>query len=233
VGHQSRPFFRELESGDDALLGEGLANLDTLLDEIDLDGGRGDRSYSLPLLEGEDVEVTSPDRPLTDCIGLSLAARSRWSVSDHASYQSLSDLTGASPDTTSFLRSFTGERDCFADRSCTVLRTVNSVVRENRLATITFEAHKDYHWVYSEAVGWAMIARGWTPEPSHGTEGENHIWQHFEIDVFIPDGQTTRRYFGVWTEPDYDAIDAETAGNFLLGNIDDTIRHVDEWLDGD
>jgi len=232
MGRLSRFYFRELASGDDDLLGEGLANLDALLDEIDLDDDRRARSYSLPLLEDDDVaDVTHPDRPLEDCTGLSLAARSGWPVSAHAASQVLSDLTETSPSTSSFQRSFLGDPDCFADRSCAVLRTVNHVVRDNRLATVTFELHKDYHWVHSAAVGWAIVARGWTPEPSHGADGDNHIWQLFELDIYIPDGQATRRYFGVWAELDYAAIDAETAGNFLLGNIDDTIEHTDAWLD--
>lgn len=230
LGSLSRFFFRELDAGDDTLLTAGASNLDAVLTDIDLEGAQDDRSYTLPLLEADDIgDIERPDRVLSDCIGLGLGAQSIWSVADHASYQILPDLTAASPQTTSFLRSFEGDPECFLDQSCAVLRTTNVVVRENPLATMTTELTKDYHWIETDA-GLAMIARGWFTVSSHDAEEKNHIWQHYEIDVYLPDGEETRRFIGIWTEPDYALVDADAAGNFLLNGADDTFAHVDEWL---
>lgn len=231
LGMLSRFFFREHDSGEDALLSEGVANLNVLLDGIDLEGSRDDRSYSLPLLEDGDVtDISRPDRVLSACTGLGLAAKSIWSVADHASYQVLTDLTEASPQTTSFLRSFEEvDPTCFLDQSCAVLRTTNVVVRHSALATITTALTKDYRWVETDA-GLAMVARGWFTISAHDEADRNHIWQHYEVDLFLPDGDQTRRFLGIWTEPDYAAIDEDTAGSFLLKGVDETIEHVDGWL---
>ena len=177
--------------------------------------------------------VDRPDGVLADCFGLALAARSVWSVDDHAGYQALASLADSSPSASVFDRTLVeGDADCFAARTCT-LRTVNHVVRESALDAVTFELHKDLRWVEVEGLGPAILARAWIEEPAHGEEGEagsNHVWQHFELDVFVPDGAQTRRYVAVWAEPDYAAISAETAGSFLLKSMDETIAHTDAWL---
>lgn len=230
LGELSRFLFREL-GGDEALLAEGLVNLDALLADIDLSASHSDRSYTLPLLDEADVEgLERPERSLSDSLGLSLAAQSIWPVEDHAAYQVLADLTDASPGTTSFQRTFVDDPECFADRSCTTLRTVNTIVRENALTKMTFNLHKDYRWVSVEPLGWAVISRGWTPTSTHGDDGSNHIWQQFELDIFLPDGSGSSRFVGIWMEPDYAILDAETVGNLTLQNIDETMAHVDAWL---
>lgn len=231
LGSLSRFFFREHDSAGDALLTEGTVSLSALLEDIDLEGEREGRSYSLPLLvEGDVADISRPDRALEGCIGLGLAAQSTWSVADHASYQVLTDLTEASPQTTSFLRSFEEpDPTCFLDQGCAVLRTTNVVVRHSALATITTELSKDYRWVETDA-GLAMVARGWFTTSAHDEADRNHIWQHYEVDLFLPDGDQTRRFLGIWTEPDYAAIDEDTAGSFLLKGADETIAHVDGWL---
>ncbi|MFT5682358.1 MAG: hypothetical protein ACI8RZ_003276 [Myxococcota bacterium] len=89
---------------------------------------------------------------------------------------------------------------------------------------------KQYRWITSETLGDAVIARGWIEEAAHGDSDSNHIYQSFEIDLYIPDGDQTLRLYGVWTESDYSGLDEDTAYNLSMNSTADALDKLDDWI---
>ena len=229
----SRFFFREHHSEDQALLGEGLDNLSEVLADLDPSDSAIDRAYTLePLQEADVAGLTRPDRDPELCAAFAVADTSPWPVPDHLDYMVLSDLSGTSLTASIYDRTFdVSDPDCFLDRSCESLLTENLIYRDTFLLKIEYRLMKEYRWITSDTLGDAVIARGWIEEEAHGEGGSNHIYQNYEIDLYVPDGEQTLRVYGVWTESDYAGLDEDTAFNASINSTSDALHHIDSWIE--
>ena len=223
--------FAQFETPED--LPEGLANLHLALDVVDYTADAKDRSFTLsPLTEADVVELTRPDRDPTDCDSMGLAYQSTWPLYTHIPYMVLDDLVPTSVSASTYDRTFLeGNGDCFIDANCTVMRTENFIRRESLFLNIEYQLYKDYRWVMLPDGSEAVLARGWTSESAHGEGGNNHIYQNHELDVYLSDGDETRRMYAVWTESDYAGIDEATAWNLSLSSTDQAFTHLDDWIE--
>jgi hypothetical protein len=227
----ARFFFRE-HHAEDSLLGEGADNLAALIEGVDPDAPAVERAYTLGALSEEDVAgITRPDGDPADCAGLAVADRSPWPLSEHLAYRVLSDLAETSLTASVYDRTFdVADPACFLDQSCTEMRTDNLIYRDTLLLSIEYRLVKEYRWITTETHGDAVIARGWIETEAHGESGANHIYQNYEIDLYIPDGTDTLRLYGVWTASDYAGLDEDTAYSLSMNSTADALKHLDDWI---
>ena len=228
----ARFFFREHHSEDPDLIALGADNLATILDAVDPEAAALDRSFALARLEVGDVAgITRPDRDPAASDGLAVADRSPWPLSEHLRYMVLDDLVETSLTASVYDRRFdVDDPDCFVQQLCEAMRTENLIYRDTLLLKVEYTLHKEYRWISSEALGDAVIARGWIEEEAHGENDANHIYQNYEVDLYLPSGQDTLRLFGVWTESDYAGLDPETAYNLSMTATADALKHLDQWI---
>jgi len=228
-----RYLFREFEAQEPEVLGEGLQNLDALVADLDLSADLDERSWKLAPINADDLAgITYPDRSLSDCTTLALAYGSPWSPSAHTAYLILSDLSVLGT-ATSYQRSFLETEDpaCFAEQSCDVLRTENVITRESLLFSMSYRQRKDYRWVVLPEGEWGILARGWLEESAHGDADNNHMWQAYEVEVWLPTDRGTTRYYASYTEIDYAGISEEIGRSLGLQGAEDAMIAADEWLD--
>lgn len=228
----ARFFFREHHAEDEAVLGEAADNLAALLADLDPEAPASERAYTLSALTEADVAgITRPDGDPADCAALAVADRSPWPLQEHLAYMVLSDLAETSLTASVYDRTFdVSDPSCFVDRACTAMMTDNLIYRDTLLLKVEYRLLKEYRWIRSESLGDAVIARGWIEESAHGESGANHIYQNYEIDLYLPDGEQTLRLYGVWTDSDYAGLDEDTAYNLSMNGTADALDRLDEWI---
>ncbi len=205
----SRYLYQAWDSEDPRVQANGLQNLNTFLQGSGLspEQGLGERSWTVDLLKPDDVAaIDRPDRPLSDCIGVSVAFASRWPVGDHAKLQAEVDQLPAEPTAETYVRSFPeAQAACFPDQSCDVMVTVNDARRANIFIAADFILYKNFRWVpFEDDEGverMGFYSRSWFAESWPGDGGRGTLWQSYSIDVWIeqPDGNAFR-YQTLWSE---------------------------------
>lgn len=228
----ARFFFREHHSEDPDLIAGGADNLSLILEDIDPEAPALERSFAMASLQVGDVAgVTRPDRDPADADGLAVADRSPWPLSEHLRYMVLNDLVETSLTASVYNRSFDlDDPDCFVQRTCESMRTENLIYRDTLLLKVEYTLHKEYRWVTAGPLGDAVIARGWIEQEAHGENDANHIYQNYEVDLYLPAGQQTLRLFAVWTESDYAGLEPETAYSLSMTATADALQHLDQWI---
>ncbi len=217
--------------GEDETLEEGLVNLYGLLDGIDLTADPDDRVYELADLDTTDLAgLERPDRPPEDCETLAIAAESPFGLDDHTAYMVLEDLTVISTTAVVYDRTMDVDPACFEDGSCPVMHTDNHIYRDAWLFQMEYDFNKDYRWVDTER-GRVVLARGWIPESANGDSDANHIWQNYEVDVYLEAGSGTWRFYGIWTEAEYAGVNEETARNLSISSAVDALELLETWLE--
>jgi len=220
----TRYLLREFEAEDPAGLMVGLDNLRPLLAEAP------DEGWSLTAPNLEDLGDLQPPEGLDpgDAQGLAVVYDSPHPVADHVALMLLEDLTPVSPTAETYARSFTEGQDCFEDGGCEFLRTVNEIYRSNLLMSMGFTLYEDYRWV-----GDAVLSRNWIAESAHGDEASNHLWQDWEIEVWLPtDEGGTLRLWAMWTQAEYAGISEEMAEVSGRAGLVSAMETQDELIAG-
>ena len=226
--------FTQFES-EAATLESAMDNLSDRLRELEASAELDDRSFSLTPLQASALEgLEHPGRELGDLTTYGLVYDSRFPVEVHIPSLLLDDLTELSLTATTYDRTITEPEDpcCFQELRCDLMRTENHIIREQLLYTLDYQQRKDYRWVMLEDGQQALISRGWLPESAHGAAGQNHIYQSFDLEAWIPAGDRTIRYFALYTEFDYVGVSTEVARSISLSATDAALANVDDYLEG-
>ena len=195
-----------------------------------------DRSLSIEVLTGAEITgITHPDRdPAAAIPPVALARDSAFPMDDHVAIAMRDDLAPMEPNSPNgYDRTLTDGADCWADRSCLFLRTVNDVLKENAIMEVGYRLDKDYRWVDLGDGRWAVAARSWMPESATGEDGGTILWQSYTLEIFIPraDGGTLRM-MALWAETEL-SVDPgmEAIESTQLVGIDDIFKEHDAWLE--
>jgi len=226
----TRTLFREFDSA--GALPEALVDLSLLLEAVDYEASLEDRSLLLEPPTGTDVGSLAIDgRDPQDCDAIALAFASSWAPEDHASYQILDDLTVLGT-ASSYVRTVLEPDDpsCFPVAECDLLRTENSIVRESFLFDLAYVQRKDYRWVSVDG-GAALLARAWLPESAHDEAGNNHIWQSFEVEVWLPEDGGSTRYYAQFSEVEYAGVSGELARSLALSGAQNAMEAAEDYLE--
>jgi hypothetical protein len=248
--HQSFVGFR----GPEADLAFALRALQAQLEALPLgEPNVVDRSVTPEPLTVEDVAGLERPEDLdpADALPIAVAGLSAFGPDDAAVVQLLPDqrpVEPYSPD--KFDRIFLEGGDCWLDRGCEWLLTLNDLVKKNLVMEVPYEFLKDFRWVDlnlpdpadvpegEEAVNegeprWAIVAQSWQAESFTGDNGGTTLAQSFTVEVWLPrdDGGTTRMN-ALWsdTELSIDVSD-DTVIATARGGIDRNFQAQEEWLE--
>ena len=228
----AQSLFRDFE--DPEALPDLLEELTRLLADTELEGSDEVRSRTLTPLTLEDVGETALEGlDPSDCIAVSLTYQSAWSPMDHSSYQVLEDLSVLGT-ASSYARSFLEPADpaCFPEQQCELLRTDNDILRENLLLSLDYTMRKDYRWVEIDA-GMVMVERGWLSESAHGASGNNHLWQSFELEVWLPSSAGAVRFFVSYADAEYAGVSDDLGASLTLSGAQSAMEAADAYLDAE
>lgn len=243
----SRYLYRHWDSADEDVREAGVAALYEVIRDVDPEESVIDRSWAMdPLEDGDVVGMEHPNRDLSALVGVGVASRSPWPITEHARVQTLDDQAPFEPSAVDYLRVFpdADEPDCFADASCEVLVSFNEARRQNVLFRVNFELHKVFRWVdvtlRDGEPRRAFYSRSWFSQPWPGDRDNVTLWQSFSLDVWIEDDRGgTLRYQVPWNEFDLGISVTDTAAIATVrGGTDDIFRTTDRmiaelWHDGE
>jgi hypothetical protein len=229
LGDLSLFFFREFESGDEALLQDGAGNLRDFFLGHDTDGAlaaeseRDGRTWSIPILEREDMGgVAIPDEvdPLRQ-LPVAVAMRSAYSLAEHLAIIALSDQTPVEPESSAeFTREFDSDVGCFVAGDCPTLLCRDTIHRQNLLLDLVYVQQTDFRRIeLPDGSGDAVIARSYLEEmfSEEGADPET-IEQWSAVTARIEDGATTLRYNTLWGSS---SLNDDLEEDFLLNQVAD------------
>ena len=195
---------------------------------VDLDAASsGDRALSPAALTDSDLEsLEHPDRPAENLRAVTVIRAGTNIPTRHIEYITLADQLPVEPSSQQFYnRVLASGGDCWPDRSCRFLRTVNDLTKDNdAIGSIRYTLNKDYRWVDlnlpdpdtvdegEEPVNLgeerlAIAARSWTKESAANEAQDAFIHQGYSIEVWLPrdgggylrDSDDENRDGGTWT----------------------------------
>lgn len=195
-----------------------------------------DRALAIEVLTGSEITgIEHPDRdPAAAVPPVALARNSTYPMADHVEVAMRDDLSPMEPNSPQlYARTLTDGADCWAERDCLFLRTVNDVLKENAFMEVQYRLDKDYRWVDLEDGRWAIAARSWMPESATGEDGGTTLWQSYTFEIFVPreDGGTLRM-MALWAETELSIdVGEDLIETTQLVGIDDIFKTHDAWLD--
>jgi hypothetical protein len=248
---------REFEADDPVNLAFAVRTVESsVLADIDLDAGVLDRSRTPDALTADDTASfpVTPDLDPSACLGVSVAHLSAFGVDDHVRVQLLDDQTPIEPASEDkYDRVINEGADCFADRSCDVLRTENAVLKINSFMELDYTLWKDVRWVdlnlpdpadvpegqVAENTGeerWALVGRSWISEPavSETDDGSATIQQSYSLEVWVPNDDGTLRMMALWSETQFNGS-VDPGDDAVVGITRSGIQGIfdagDDWID--
>ncbi len=229
--------FAHWEDEDDTLRAQGLQNLYAFFEDVDLSQGYNDLAYGLDPLTDEDIDVPHPDADPEDQLPVGLVTPSAFTPAEHAEVIVLEDQTPVepnSPDT--YDRDFHDPSDpsCFPSRDCTVIRSLNDIVKDNAIMTIPYEMDKDFRWVpirLDDEDTWAILGRSWCEEPGYGDQGNTSIDQSYSIDVFLPGEGGAIRYMALWSASTIPGVEEDVIQGTITFGMHQIFDATEEYLE--
>lgn len=234
----TRFIFREFDHEDPAVLEDAAVKLDAFLAaQIKFDGDLVQRSFELASILPSDIagldEYPSEQDP-AKTIGMAVAYRSKWPVTDHARLQASDGLLEAEPSASAYERHFVEPTDpaCFPTRECELMVTLNEITRSNFLMEVAIVLKKRFKWVALPDGRFAILSRSWNPRVFIGEDPDTAIKQSYTVDAWIgqADGSTWR-YQGLFQES-ITGIDADksTVIVTVTDGLDDLFEKTDEVI---
>jgi len=225
------------EEGEELITGS--VGMEEYLLSLDLEGKVNDRTVTLPQLPEDRMGTVTPtdgaDASLQVPVGVS--AISRHDLSANLELIAEPNQVCIDSDTSKFSeRVFLTDINCFVDGTCDTLETTQWVRKENALAKIWFELHRNYRTVELEDGRTAMYARGWLPRVYDSDNGKNTWDQNYSLEVWIPDPSDegkTLRFYGLWSSVHLDLIGDDAWAVLVKGGLDQNLEWGDEFLDPD
>lgn len=198
--------FREFDTEEPARLAFAIRSLERTIYlgyDLEADSSR-DRASTPEYLDDSDVVgIDTPGLPLSDALPVAVGLLSGYEIDQHRQIALLADQTPVEPGSPDhYERTINEGADCWIDRGCDYLRTVNNLTKANALITVTYDLYKDYRWIdlnlpdpSSVAEGepvvnegeprWAYTARSWITEQAVADNG-NSIDQSLSVEVWLP-----------------------------------------------
>jgi hypothetical protein len=231
--------FREWDNTEEGVAEVGLGNLYDFFDGMDLSVAYEDRAYTPADLDEEDIAgVVHPGRDPSLAVPVSMITDSAYAPEAHATVIVMEDQTPvepASPDL--YVREFvdpTPDPDCFLDRSCEMLYSMNEIMKQNAIMDVVYDMHKDWRWaeLYEPGSGqWCIMGRSWIEEPAIGDAGNVAINQSFSIDIIMPDDDGGRRYMSLWPETLIEGISEDVIAGTTKWGMDGMFEATEEYLE--
>lgn len=238
LGELSLWLFANLNDENADQLGVGARDLRAILleneDALDNYDDREDRTWGLPILDGDNLNVdqwAGADPSLQLPVGVGY--RSRHTMEDHGRALALEDQTPVDTESSaSYDREFLTDVECFVAGDCDTLQVRETIHRQNALLDLVYVQEKEFRRVpmYEEA-GHMIWSRSWTTQ-QYREEAPNSdtIDQWTGMAVNLSNGEQTLRYNALWGSSNLALQDS-----FLISQVADGMEEAfvatDAWLD--
>lgn len=228
--------FAHWEDEDETLLSQGLQNLYDFFSDVDLSQDYNDLAYALDPLTEDHIDVPHPDGDAEDQLPVGLVTASEFRPATHTEVIILEDQTPVepnSPDTYDRMFHDPDDPGCFPDRSCTLIRSLNDIVKDNLVMTIPYEMDKDFRWVpvrIDDEDDWGILSRSWCEEAGYGEAGNTSIDQSYSIDVFLPDGDAGLRYMALWSASTIPGVEDDVAQGTIKYGMNQIFEATEDYL---
>lgn len=192
---------------------------------------------------------TRPDGDPEMALSIAVARQSMYAPAEHVAIQLLTDHTDVEPNSpTLYDRTFLdGTEGCFPDRSCSTLRTMNDLIRENLVLQIPHQLDKSFRWIdlalpdpstvpEGEPVvnprepEWGLLARSWVPAEAVGESGQNTLHFQYSFEVWIPNDDGALRTMSLWFSISGTGLTDELQIGTARTGINDIFELADDWL---
>ncbi len=244
--------FRDFETEEPARLAFVMRAFGEQIDSsLDLSSETtADRTTTPSPLTGADLaDVDHPEGDPSLTLTIAVARQSLFPPEEHRFIQLLADHTAVEPNSPNvYDRTFLdGSEACWADQGCAVLRTMNSLVRENLVLEIPYGMGKAFRWIdlglpdpstvpEGEPVvnpgepEWALLGRSWVPEEATGVSGQNTLHQQYSVEVWLPWDGGSLRTISLYFEIRGSGLTEELQLGTARTGIDDIFELADEFL---
>jgi hypothetical protein len=225
-------FFEEWDNQDQEVIEAAVTSLLDWTDQVDFEARWDERAYEIAALSADELDgKIDHGRDPAEAPGVGLIYLSPHGIEEHLALQFITDQTPMEPSSPDYYqRTITQGEDCFADRSCDVLRYENDITRENIAYQVNYLMEKELLWVAVDGLAsQAICGRSWMPESAHD-EGKISLWQGYSIDLWIPLGSGTIRYQVSWQETELPGLTWDQVSGVVAGGIDDLFEAQDEYI---
>ncbi len=194
--------------------------------DLDVESSESRALSPEPLTEDDLDSLEHPDRPPENLRAVTVIRAGTNLPERHPEYITLTNQLPVEPSSEDhYDRTLAEGGDCWADKSCEFLRTVNDLTKDNAaVGSIRYDLWKDYRWVDlnlpdpstvnegEEPVNegdkrWAIAGRSWMKNEAANADETAFIRQAYSIEVWLPrDGggyirsdDDVNRDDGAWT----------------------------------
>lgn len=224
---------------DEPTLEGGMQNLAPLL-EANVDSDEAEEGWILTPLSAEaisGVDTNLEDPQLDLLLGAAVAARSPFTLEEHAATLVLQDQVFSNPTNyAAYDRDvWEGDSGTFPPGDTPLIRTRNDVETQNFGVTVPYILLKDYRWIRARGIEDAVIGRAWIEDVGCSPGGGNCLMQSWSIDLFYRDASTggTIRFTSTWSQIESslnDVISERVRLAALANGMHQVFESSDEWL---
>jgi hypothetical protein len=217
-------------------LAAGVLNIEAELDGLNAFDAEeiDERAFTMAVLRSEDLggmpahEGFDPDSQ----IPVAVAGRSSFDLSAQMRIVEETNHICIESETTKFYRrEFDSDLACFLDGSCLTLATRNEVFKDaSILGSVWYDQPKEYRKLTLEDGREVMVARSFTPEVFETVGGGGSFDQTYTLEVWIPDGSTTKRFYSIWSSVTLGVVGDDLWASLVRSGIDEGYRFADDYL---
>lgn len=217
---------------DPAAMQEGVVNLLAFAETVDPSGDLDQRSFVVNPFDRAEIEpYVAHEHDPAETVGVGVLYFSPYPALAHMEHIRMTDQTPVEPSSPNhYVREFTeGDPDCFVEGSCPTLRSMNDVLRESVLFTLSYDMDKMWRWVETPSGIDALCARSANVDVAEG--GDNiRLLQGYSMDLFLPLNDGSLRYQVTWQQTEIPGLDDEDMQGALASGVNDGFVRQDEFI---
>jgi hypothetical protein len=173
------------------------------------------------------------DRSVDDILGVAVATRSEHPLEAAASALLEVDQREVEPDWyETFERTFLTDLDCFMDRECLRLETIEEMEVNLAMGIVsTNETYNQYVWVPMDD-DWALVQRSWLVEQPEDNSPLLEVYEQYYLNAFVPRDGGHFRQQTTWLVADQSLLGEDGTLYMVALGMEIHAENLEGYLDG-
>jgi len=236
IGELAAYMFENFDNEDAAELIAGTPTLKKFITGLDPENAElDDRAFSMPVLTEKSWGTVSGPKAADPNMQLPMAVVGASEHKLKANRELMIEKNQVcieSLSTKYYDRAIDEGKDCFVSGDCEYLLTTNEVRKETTLAKVWYDLYKDYRTVVLDDETEVVYSRSWT-EKSFAADGGNNTWdQIYSFEAWIPKGDTTLRFYVLWSEAHIGGVGDDFYSDLVKNGIYEGMLFADRFANG-
>jgi len=185
-------------------------------------------------LDDETVDaLDGVDRSVEGILGVAVATESAFTVAELQEAVLVVNQAEISPDNyLRFDRTWLTDLDCFLERSCPRLDTLEDVESSlGALVTSEMVTMNQYLWVQTGDDEPALVQRSWLPEEPVLNVDWLVVHEQFYVNAFVPRPGGSYRLQSTWVVNEQDVMPESGMLNMVVNGQQDNAANLEIWLE--